>query len=227
MVVHTKHAVPVASPAQTDGKPQATTPIPVMGMSGDPNHVPTAKGKRGRPKVTDKTAPHGRNEDGTAKAPYGLLDNGNPRVYPNKAATVANLDVSFLAAPIAVTEAVEAKTAPSRARDDMQQALDKVVKSLHTDWVRAGRPTVWTSKDPSVVKIPKAGYWLSIQEAVGVKAMLGKAAELHECRIKYGTPIAGTNETDKGGSDRRGQVLISFGALDKTNSAHEGTGQSA
>lgn len=90
------------------------------------------------------------------------------------------LDVSLLANPGAVDETLAARTAPQRARDERQVAMDGVVNKIHNDWIAVGRPQKWA-------QMPKVSYTIPPRAVEGFKYIVRRAADYHGVAIKWGT----------------------------------------
>lgn len=170
--------------------------------------------RRGRKAVENKDAPHGYT-DGKPNAPYGYLANGKPRVSA-PAPEVDALSADMLAAPEEVPADLVSRTAPARARDEKQQAIDNVVKALHEAWVAAGSPAAWE-------KMPKKSYTVPASQVEGVKRSISRAADFHQVAAKFGTPLPVVREVrnPKYGQENQPEtikarlVMIPFAAKDK------------
>ena len=111
-------------------------------------------------------------------------------------------------------------TAPRNARNDEQRKMDDAVKSLHSKWVAAGRPSQWpvmVSKG-CVATIP-----VEPQHAAKLKAVINRAATLHGVAPRWGTPVLVTEEFIRKQAARGvvipahylGREMVSFAVRDK------------
>jgi hypothetical protein len=172
--------------------------------------------RRGRKAVENPDFPHGKDEKGNAKAPYGLLENGKPRVFPKPGAGLEGIGAEFLGAPEAVPAELESKTAPARARDERQQAIDGVVAKLHADWTAKGKPAAWD-------KMPKVSYPVTPAAAGDLRKAINRAAEFHGIAVRFGTPVPVVREVPNPRRSEPGQpatvkanlTMVVFAAKDK------------
>jgi hypothetical protein len=174
-----------------------------------------------------------RDDDGNpvAYAPYGYLyegtDRQKPRVYALKTAALDDDDAELFAQPMRIPAAMMIKTAPTRARDDKQLAMDATVLKMYRAWIDAGSPTTWVSKNPNektMVSTNVVGGWYWTPAKVpGVKLYIKRACEYAahtdnvEIRPRYGTPVPGSG-------DNKGKVFLPFAVVDKRTNEQEGTG---
>lgn len=108
------------------------------------------------------------------------------------------LSVDLLASPAAVPAQVGAAAAPARVRDERQQAMDKVVKQLHNDWIAADRPAAWSAQ-------PKTMYAVDPKAVEGLKYLIDRAGSYHGVAIRYGKPVR----------DQNGRELVVFAVKDR------------
>jgi hypothetical protein len=168
---------------------------------------------RGRKPVENKDAPHGMDDQGKPNAPFGYLANGKPRVSAPATVDVEALSLDLLNAPEDVPAELVKKTAPARARDEKQQAMDRVVSELHQEWIDAGSPSDWD-------RMPKKSYPIPASAVEGLKKLVTRAGDFHGLAIKWGTPIPTVREVRNPRYGQENQpatvkaqlVLISFAA---------------
>jgi hypothetical protein len=172
--------------------------------------------RRGRKPVENPDFPHGKDDKGKALAPYGLLENGKPRVFPKPGEGLAGIDAGFLGAPETVPAELEAKAAPARARDERQRAIDGVVGKLHADWVAKGKPAAWD-------KMPKVSYPVTPAAVGDLRKAISRAADFHGIAVRFGTPVPVVREIPNPRRAENGQpptvkanlTMVTFAAKDK------------
>lgn len=127
-------------------------------------------------------------------------------------AAVSSADDPFspenLASPLAMPASLAQRSQPTKGgRSPAQAALDKVVESVHTRWIDAGKPRTWPDLVAAGVV---AGYWLEPHAAEKMKKMLTSGGNLLNYRIRYGTYA---NRSDD--MEQDGKVFLSFSVLDR------------
>jgi hypothetical protein len=174
------------------------------------------KPKRGRSAPMDPDAPHGRDENGEPLAPHGYLGNGKPRRYPVVRTDHPDLTIDMLTMGIeAPPEDIQDQTAPARARDEQQMAMDELAERLYDKWAREGKPATWPALLASKVV---AGYWVAPDAVAGLKKIVDKAADYHGHRARWGT-LANRSRS----MEQDGKVFASFAIVDKRSPGTENT----
>jgi hypothetical protein len=114
-------------------------------------------------------------------------------------------------------------TAPVRARNEKQMAMDKMVKNLHAKWLAidpAKRPSTW---DGLVKAGCVATYFVQPELAADLHKLISRAVTLHGVRSRIGTSFLVT-DTVRANMLKRGinipeaylgREAISFSILDK------------
>jgi hypothetical protein len=105
---------------------------------------------------------------------------------PAKEYNLNGLSADFLSQPMAVDATIASQTAPMRARDAAQVAMDGVVAKLHEDWVAKGSSNKWS-------QMPKARYHVAPEVAEGLRMMIKRAANFHGYSVKFGNAVRDTN----------------------------------
>lgn len=109
----------------------------------------------------------------------------------------SGLDATFLADAHGVTAELASLAAPMRARDERQVAMDKVVATLHAEWLAAGKPERWS-------QMPKRSYHVAPQVADTVRMLVRRAASFLGLSAKFGKPVR----------DREGREIVVFAVRD-------------
>lgn len=142
--------------------------------------------RKGRKPASDKLAPHGRDADGTPKAPYGYLDNGNPRQYPLVETDIPELSLDELGDIEAPPADALALTKPVSERSDRQKSIDAVVQRLHRTWEAKGKPRGWNDALNARVV---GGFWVAPNGVEGLKRLIDRAGRFAEVSVKYGSLV--------------------------------------
>lgn len=121
---------------------------------------------------------------------------------PAKEYNFAGLSADLLSAPKEVTDEMASQFAPSRARDDMQIAMDTAVKRAYDAWLDEGSPTKWAA-------MPKLRYHIPPAAVDGFKFLVRRAAEFYGIAIKWGGQ-QGTQVKDK-----EGNIVLVFAVRDR------------
>lgn len=150
--------------------------------------------------TTNPTNPTKPAETKPAEKP-GKDGNGKRRGRPpGTEAKVWNYDglsLDILQAPAAVTQELASLAAPTRARDEKQVAIDKVVQGLHVAWETTGKPDKWA-------QMPKASYHVPPQAADTVAMLVRRAASFYGYSAKFGKPVR----------DAQGLTIVVFAVRD-------------
>jgi hypothetical protein len=104
-----------------------------------------------------------------------------PRVWD-----FTGIDVNLLSNPHEVTAELASKTAPVRARDEQQVAIDQVVTALHREWVNAGKPDRWA-------QMPKKSYHVNPKGADALRMLVRRAASFFGLSAKFGMGVRDKN----------------------------------
>jgi hypothetical protein len=134
----------------------------------------------------------------TSTAPTQPTRKGRKPGTPPKVYNLEGLDVDLLSQPQEVPDALSSLTAPVRARDERQGAMDKVVKAKYDEWVAAGRPSRWPL-------MPKARYHVPPQAVEGLQMLVRRAADFYGCSVKWGSPAR----------DAEGRQIVVFAVKDR------------
>lgn len=143
------------------------------------------KGKSGRKAVVDKDAPHGRDDEGKALAPFGYLPDGRPRATK---LIDTDIDTDVLTNPFQPPAALQETASPKHARPERQRAMDDIVARNHQQWVDAGSPSQW-------LKLPTLMYAVKPEKAEGVRALIKRSADHLHFRPRFGSPTVCDPET--------------------------------
>jgi hypothetical protein len=111
---------------------------------------------------------------------------GRKAGQPAKEYNLTGLSADFLSQPMAVDATVASQTAPMRARDAAQVAMDGVVATLYADWIAKGSSNKWS-------QMPKARYHVDPEVAEGLRMIIKRAANFHGYSVKFGTVVRDTN----------------------------------
>jgi hypothetical protein len=127
---------------------------------------------------------------------------GRPPGSEAKQWDYTGLDLTVLQQPAAVTQELASLAAPTRARDERQVAIDKVVQGLHVAWDTAGKPDKWA-------QMPKASYHVPPQAADTVAMLVRRAANFYGYSAKFGKPVR----------DQQGLTIVVFAVRDSRKRA--------
>jgi len=140
---------------------------------------------------------------------------------PNGTAPVAapakpELAVDFISGgAFLLTAELAGTTAPVRARNDKQRAMDTKVKELHAAWIKAGKPSTWDAMVKSQVV---ATYFTEPDKTAELHKLINRAVTFHTLRVRMGTPFRVTEAHIKRfglPSQFLGREAVSFAVLDK------------
>lgn len=132
---------------------------------------------------------------------------GRPPGTEAKVWDYSGLDLTVLNQPHAVTQELASLAAPTRARDERQVAIDKVVQGLHVSWESSGKPDKWAL-------MPKASYHVPPQAADTLAMLVRRAANFYGYSAKFGKPVR----------DAQGLTIVVFAVRDSRKRAvKEGT----
>jgi hypothetical protein len=109
------------------------------------------------------------------------------------------LNAEFLSSPGEVDAELASKTAPMRARDENQVAVDQVVTALHRAWLEADKPERWPL-------MPKHSYHVSPKSADTVRMLIRRAASYLGVSAKFGKPEV---------RDKNGREIVTFAIRDQ------------
>lgn len=139
-----------------------------------------------------------------------------PRVVTKRDLTGLDETMLEMRAP---TAQISESTAPARARDPRQQAIDKAVADLHTKWKNGSKERQWA-------KIPateKGMYLVPPNRAELVRAMVRSAGEFHKLSIRFGTPArVGPRLPDGKPNPDAGKEIIVFVAITRRTNEESG-----
>lgn len=113
-----------------------------------------------------------------------------------------------LANPLAMPASLAHRSQPTKGgRSEAQLAVDKVVETVHTAWVHAGKPSTWPDQ---VAAGCVAGYWFPATQVDALKKMITKAGTLFNYHVKYGTLAVRTDDMPQDG-----KVFVSYVVIDR------------
>lgn len=181
MSTPTRPGSPPAAPAQPNRPGQHAAPA-----------SPPAAQAPAKPPASDKPGT-GSDAKGTANGDAAKGRPGRKPGQPAKEYDFTGMGTDFLSNPLAVSDEIASITAPQRARDERQVAMDGVVAKKFREWKDAGSPTKWA-------QMPKARYHLNPAQVEGFRFLVRRAAEFSGVTIKWGTPKA----------DKDGRQVIVF-----------------
>jgi hypothetical protein len=115
------------------------------------------------------------------------------------------LSLDLLTAPAEVTHELASMAAPTRARDERQVAIDKIVIELHKEYEEAGKPDTWA-------KMPKRSYHVDPRAADTLRMLVRRAANFYSLSVRFGSPVR----------DRDGREIVVFGVRDQRTKAAKG-----
>jgi len=132
------------------------------------------------------------------------------------AAAKPELAVDFISdGAFLLTAELAGTTAPVRARNDKQRAMDTKVKELHAAWVKAGKPSTW---DAMVKAQVVATYFTEPDKTAELHKLINRAVTFHTLRVRMGTPFRVTEAHIKRFGlppQFLGREAVSFAVLDK------------
>lgn len=123
---------------------------------------------------------------------------------PAKVWDYTGLDTALLAAPKGVTAELASLAAPTRARDERQVAIDKVVTELHAAYAEAGKPDRWAA-------MPKRSYHVDPKAADTLRMLVRRAASFIGVSVRFGRAVR----------DREGREIVVFGVRDQRAKAEK------
>jgi hypothetical protein len=132
----------------------------------------------------------------------GKAKRGRPAGSEARVWDYTGLDLTVLQTPAAVTQELASLAAPTRARDERQVAIDKVVQGLHVAWETTGKPDKWA-------QMPKASYHVPPQAADTVAMLVRRAANFYGYSAKFGKPVR----------DAQGMTIVVFAVRDSRKRA--------
>ena len=163
-------------------------------------------------------------KEATAPA-SGAKKPGRKAGQPPREYDMTGLSASMLAAPKVVTREQASQFAPSKARSEMQIAMDRVVLNYHSDWSQ-GIIRDYTQIDPETKRarvvgkvppktsrwseMPKARYHIDPKAEDGFVALVNRAAIFHNLSIKWG---------QKNVHDADGRKVMVFAVRDRAERA--------
>lgn len=106
-------------------------------------------------------------------------------------------------------------SAPVRARNEKQQAMDNKVKELHAAWIKAGKPSTWAKM---VEGKTVATYFVEPDKSAELHKLINRAVALHGVRSRLGTSFRVTEKHVAAyGLPKHyvGREAISFAIMDK------------
>lgn len=114
-----------------------------------------------------------------------------------------------------LTAELATTTAPVRARNDRQRAMDTKVKELHALWVKAQKPSTWENmvKGGAV-----ATYFLEPDKTADFHTLINRAVAFHGLRSRMGTAFKVTEKHIAKfnlPAQYLGREAVSFAILDK------------
>lgn len=124
--------------------------------------------------------------------------------------SVADIDGGFI-----LTAELATVSAPVRARNDKQRAMDKKVKELHALWIKASKPSTW---DAMVKGGAVATYFVEPDKSADLHKLITRAVSFHGLRSRMGTAFKVTEAhvaKFKLPAEYLGREAISFAILDK------------
>lgn len=128
----------------------------------------------------------------TAK-PRGRQKGQKPREWD-----YTGLDAALLSAPREVTPELASMAAPTRARDERQVAVDKVVRALYAKYEADGKPDKWAN-------LPKHYYHVDPRVADTVRMLVRRAASFYGYSARFGNAVR----------DQNGREIVVFAVRDQ------------
>lgn len=160
------------------------------------------------------TKPAQPNAAAPAAAPQGATKPADTKPADTKPAkpevTIDDINGGFM-----LTADFATQSAPVRARNERQQAMDKRVKELHALWVKANKPSNW---DAMVKAGVVATYFSEPDKSAGFHQLINRAVAFHSLRARMGTSFKVTEKLiAQHGLPKEylGREVISFAVLDK------------
>jgi len=150
--------------------------------------APVTPAQRPATTVPAPAAPAAATAAATAAAP-GAKPGRKPG-QKAKTYDLSGISLEMVATPQEVSPEIAKRSAPQRARDSVQLAMDAVVKQLHVRWIQANKPAAWGN-------MPKAQYTIPIPSVEGFRSIVRRAADFHGYAVKFGTPVAGKTPSDE------------------------------
>lgn len=142
-----------------------------------------------------------------APAPATPSANGKPADKPADSLTTDFIASGAFMLPAELSTA----TAPVRARNEQQRAMDTQVKGLYTKWQQNGKPTTW---DAAVKAGVVATYFIAPDKAPAFKKLITRAVAFTAgTRVRWGTQFKVTEKhvtAFKLPADYLGREAISF-----------------
>lgn len=182
-----------------------TTPTPTKPA------VPNAPASADKP-ATPVQSPAPASADGKlVMQADGKMAVAKPDAKPAKPEmSVADIDGGFI-----LTAELATVSAPVRARNDKQRAMDKKVKELHALWIKANKPSTW---DAMVKGGAVATYFVEPDKSADLHKLITRAVSFHGLRSRMGTAFKVTEShvaKFKLPAEYLGREAISFAVLDK------------
>lgn len=158
-----------------ESAPEASPEVTAPAASTNGDHAEPGK---------DLNAPFGRDAEGIAFAPHGLLPDGKPRQHAQVKTDIPELELDALGDFVAPPPM--AQTAPVQERSDRQKHIDALVNKLHTTWITRGEPRTW---DDMLKQGTVGGFWVAPSAVEGLKRLVDRAARFHNVSIRYGSLV--------------------------------------
>lgn len=108
------------------------------------------------------------------------------------------LTLDVLSKPAEVGADLASMTAPTRARDERQVQIDKIVAGLYKEWTNEGKPERWA-------QMPKKSYHVDPKAADTLRMLVRRAANFLGYAVKFGRPV----------HDQHGREIVTFGVRDQ------------